>query len=56
VAQALHCLQSLERKAANAQFSNLKSRIRELEDKGDVAGAFLLIQELERLKSPHFGE
>lgn len=48
--QALHCLEALEKKAANAVFENLKQRIRQSERAGNLEEARLLYDELNRLE------
>ncbi len=48
--QALHCLEALEKKAANAVFENLKLRIRQSEREGNLEEAKRLYDELNRLQ------
>jgi hypothetical protein len=46
--QALHCLKALETKAREAKYNDLKRRIRELEQRGDLEAALGLMTELDR--------
>lgn len=48
--QALHCLEALERKAAQVQSESIKVRIRELEREGNMDEVLRLTAELDKLK------
>jgi DNA primase len=48
--QALHCLRALDEKAGEARSVELKRRIRELEEQGNLGEAMRLIDELDRCK------
>jgi DNA primase len=49
--QALHCLRALEEKAGEAISGELRRKIRELEEQGNVGEAMRLINELDRRKT-----